>query len=263
MLRPATMLFALLAAAAVPARGDDGATLRGSPGSMVRQHRVAEESDFSFLRNGSEVAKFVEKGFLVPVEGDGGYSVARGVSYPYARPQLRTFLERLGAQYREGCGEKLVVTSLTRPLANQPGNAHRLSVHPAGMAADFRISRSAECRAWLEGTLLSLERKGVLDVTRERNPPHYHVAVFPDRYAAHLEKVREDSLAAVRAAKAAPVATMAAQAPAAPSAARGSVQEPATERRSGGHPSLFGLVLAAASLAVILRQRLGWMEALR
>ncbi|HEX2189216.1 MAG TPA: hypothetical protein VHG51_09985, partial [Longimicrobiaceae bacterium] len=37
--------------------------------------------------------------------------------------------------------------------------------------------------------------------------------------------------------------------------------EAAAERRAGGaHRSLFGLVLAAGSLAVILRQRLGWLE---
>ncbi|HEV2147189.1 MAG TPA: DUF5715 family protein, partial [Longimicrobiaceae bacterium] len=218
MLRPATLLLALFATLAVPARADDGATLRGSPSSMVRQNQVAKQNDFSFLRTGSQVREFVEKGHLVRLEGDANYRVNDGVSYPYARPEMRTFVERLGAQYREGCGEKLVVTSLTRPLANQPGNAHALSVHPTGMAVDFRISQNPRCRAWLEGTLLSLERKGLLDVTRERTPPHYHVAVFPDRYGAHVEKLREDSIAAAKAAersaKAAPAPSPAPAAPA-------------------------------------------------
>lgn len=264
MQRTATLLMALLAAAAVPAAADD-VTLRGSPGSMVRQHRVAEENDYSFLRTAGQVRDFVDQGVLVKVEGDANYSVAGGVSFPYARPEVGTFLERLGAQYREGCGEKLVVTSLTRPLANQPGNAHQLSVHPAGMAVDFRISRSAECRAWLESALLGLERKGVLDVTRERTPPHYHVAVFTDEYAAYLAKQRADSVAA--AAK--PVksaATMEKAAPAAAAAAATAMraeEQPAPEQDSGPHPALFGLVLAAASLAVTMRQRLGWLESLK
>lgn len=257
MLRTATLLTALLAAAAVPARADD-VTLRGSPGSMVRQHEVAEEHDFTFLRTGGQVREFVDRGVLVKVEGDANYSVASGVSFPYTRPEVGTFLERLGAQYREGCGEKLVVTSLTRPLANQPGNAHQLSVHPAGMAVDFRISRSGECRAWLEGTLLGLERTGVLDVTRERNPPHYHVAVFTDAYAAYVKKQHADSVAAAaRPAKAARASEAASAAPAAALRSAGGEAEPA---RSGAHPALFGLVLAAASLAVTLRQRLGWLE---
>src|SRR5688500_19233304 len=120
MLRTSVLLTALLAAVAVPAHADD-ATLRGSPGSMVRQHDVAQENDFTFLRTGSQVKDFVEQGVLVKVGGDANYSVAGGVSFPYARPEVGTFLERLGAQYREACGEKLVVTSLTRPLANPPG----------------------------------------------------------------------------------------------------------------------------------------------
>ncbi|MEW5928982.1 MAG: DUF5715 family protein [Gemmatimonadota bacterium] len=263
MQRTATLLTALLAAAAVPAAADD-VTLRGSPGSMVRQHRVAEEHDYSFLRTAGQVRDFVDKGVLVKVEGDANYSVASGVSFPYARPAVGTFLERLGAQYREGCGEKLVVTSLTRPLANQPGNAHQLSVHPAGMAVDFRISRSAECRAWLEGALLGLERKGLLDVTRERNPPHYHVAVFTDEYAAYVAKQRADSVAAAAAQPAKAAATVQQAAPAAvPVAAMRSREQPAPERESGPHPALFGLVLAAGSLAITLRQRLGWLESLR
>jgi hypothetical protein len=262
MLRTSILLTALLAAVAVPAHADD-VTLRGSPKSMVRQHEVAEENDFTFLRTGSQVREFVEQGVLVKVEGDANYSVAGGVSFPYTRPEVGTFLERLGAQYREGCGEKLVVTSLTRPLANQPGNAHQLSVHPAGMAVDFRISRSGECRAWLEGTLLGLERRGVLDVTRERNPPHYHVAVFPDNYAAYLAKQQADSAGA--AAK--PVVKAASTEKASPAAAsaaamRATDGESAPERESGPHPALFGLVLAAVSLAVTMRQRLGWLETL-
>lgn len=162
-------------------------TLRGSPASMEHQHSVAVAEDFTFAATTKEVAYLVERERLVPVKGGADYSLAR-VSHPYARPEVRTFVERMGAQYRRACGEKLVVTSLTRPRAEQPGNAHKLSVHPAGMAVDFRISKRAGCRKWLEETLLSLERKRLLDATRERNPPHYHVAVFPDEYRAYAAR---------------------------------------------------------------------------
>src|SRR5690606_4402484 len=87
--------------------------------------------------------------------------------------------------------EKLVVTSLTRPASSQPRNSHALSVHPTGMAVDLRISQRAASREWLENTLLSLEADGLLDVTRERNPPHYHVALFPEAYMAHVERLLE------------------------------------------------------------------------
>jgi hypothetical protein len=78
----------------------------------------------------------------------------------------------------------MVVTSLTRPLASQPGNAHELSVHPAGMAVDLRVPADANSRRWLEQTLLALETARVLDVTREHHPSHFHVAVFPEAYRA-------------------------------------------------------------------------------
>lgn len=163
-------------------------TLRGSPSSMVRQHEVAKASDYSFLRDAAEVKRLAEAGYLQRVKPTDDFRLAN-VSHPYARPEVVTFIERLSAQYREACNERLVVTSLTRPVGNQPSNAHKLSVHPAGMAVDLRISRDADCRAWLEGTLLALESRSVLDVTRERNPPHYHIAVFPGAYSAYLERV--------------------------------------------------------------------------
>jgi hypothetical protein len=84
-------------------------------------------------------------------------------------------------------GEKLIVTSLVRPTDLQPRNAHKLSVHPAGMAVDFRVPSTASERSWLEKALLGLENAGVLDVTREHTPPHYHVAVFPAEYVAYAD----------------------------------------------------------------------------
>jgi hypothetical protein len=188
-------------ALATPAFGMAGASLKGSPASMVRQNRVAKANDFSFLRTPEQVERFVEDGYLVPVQSKGSLRVNGGVSYPVARPEMKLFLERLAEQYEEGCGEKLVVTSLVRPTSEQPRNSHPLSVHPAGMAADLRISSSKSCRSWLESTLLSLESRELLDVTRERYPPHYHVALFPDRYAAYVAPMiaRDSSLAAAAA----------------------------------------------------------------
>jgi hypothetical protein len=201
MLKAAAGLLALSLGMATPALAD--VTLRGSRGSMERQHQVARAHDYTFLRSPAQVRDFVEAGRLVEVRGNGDYEVARGVSFPYARQELLTFVERLSEQYRGACGERLVVTSLTRPASRQPGNAHPLSVHPAGMAVDLRISDRAACRSWLEGTLLSLEERELLDVTRERNPPHYHVAVFPEPYMAHVQRlVAEDSAAAAQQSRA-------------------------------------------------------------
>lgn len=241
-----------LAAPLAAARG----TLRGSPASMVRQHEVAKEEDFTFLRTPGQVERFLEEGYLVPIEGNGDYEIARGVSFPAARPELRVFLERLGAQYRAACGEALVVTSLTRPLSTQPRNAHPLSVHPAGMAADFRISRRGECRAWLESALLGMEERRLLDVTRERRPPHYHVAVFPAAYMAWVERAGPVTAKSSPASEAA-----AAPAPTRPAepASRGAAA-PAAPRQEDGGPAGPVLVTAAylvLGLHFLLRRRRG------
>ncbi len=87
------------------------------------------------------------------------------------------------------------MTSLTRPEAKQPKNAHKLSVHPAGMAVDLRVPADGQARAFIERSLLEMERAGVLDVTRERSPAHYHIAVFADGFAKYAAK--QDSLAAI------------------------------------------------------------------
>lgn len=164
--------------------------LKGSRTAMRKQNSVAQQQDYTFLRTTSDVRRFVDNGYLVPVKGTSALKLA-GVSFPYARPAVKTFAERLASQYQNACGNKLVVTSLTRPLSRQPGNAHELSVHPAGMALDIRVSDRLACRRWLENTLVSLEKKGVLEATRERYPAHYHVAVFPSAYFHYLGKNAE------------------------------------------------------------------------
>jgi LysM repeat protein len=164
---------------------------------MRKQNAVAQHQDYTFLETSADVWDFVEKGLLVPLNGNSNYKV-EDASYPYARPAVKLFVERLSQQYRSECGERLVVTSLTRPLSRQPANASDLSVHPAGMAVDMRRSKKSSCRRFLERTLSGLERKGVLEATRERTPPHYHVAIYPapyNRYVAELTGSTESKVA--------------------------------------------------------------------
>jgi len=162
--------------------------LGGSRASLVRVHRIAEKNDYTFLRTAADVWRFVKAERLQKIVTTPDFIVTK-VSFPYARPAVKLFLERLGAQYHAATGDRLVITSLTRPLSRQPRNASALSVHPTGMAVDLRMPRKAAHRRWLERVLLSLEDKVVLDVTRERNPAHYHVAVFPRQYERYVAKL--------------------------------------------------------------------------
>lgn len=183
--------FCVLVATALGplARRATAQSLRGSPGTVDRQNEAARAHDFTFLETGSQVRRFVDAGYLIPVNSNHDYRVKR-ISFPYARPEVKLFVSRLGRQYRDACGEPLVVTSLTRPTTRQPRNASPRSVHPTGMAVDLRRSTNRYCREWLENVLLYLEGRGVLEAVRERYPPHYHVAVFPKEYAAYAESIR-------------------------------------------------------------------------
>ena len=175
-----------------------GQTLSGSQASLDRQNHRATINEYSFLRTPAEVRRFVAAGLLVPLEGNGNYTLGE-VSYPVARPEARLFVERLSSQYRAACGEPLVVTSLTRPQSDQPHNASPRSVHPTGMAVDVRRPANGRCRAWLERTLLSLEGQRILEATHERNPPHFHIAVFPARYVQYVAQVTGDPASRVLA----------------------------------------------------------------
>jgi len=176
-------LAALAALAAAPLAAQ---TLRGSRGSVERMYGQAQRQDLPFYRSARGVRNAAREGDLVRLGGNDNYRVA-GVSYAYALPTTRTFVQRLAAQYREACGEKLVVTSATRPRSMRLRNSVTETVHPTGMAVDLRKPTRGSCLRWLRQTLLDVEGEGVVDATEERRPPHFHVAVFPRQYAAYVQ----------------------------------------------------------------------------
>lgn len=180
--------FAPVLAIVLLAGSLEAQTLRGGQASLDRQNEQARLHDFSYLQTPDDVARMVELGYLVPVVPTDDLAI-HNVSFPYARPEVRVFLHRLSEQYRGRCGEALVVTSLTRPISTQPRNASTRSVHPTGMAVDLRRPANDQCRSWLESTLLSLEGRGVIEAIYERNPPHYHLAVYPDPYIQYVAEI--------------------------------------------------------------------------
>lgn len=180
------VLSALLLA---PVTALDAASLRPSRPSLLRQVYAAHDHGYPYARSSREVQDLVSRGHLVRLAGNEDYALKERMSFPYARREVRLFIERLSHQYRSRCGEKLTVTSLVRPRSRQPRNASPLSVHPTGMAMDLRVSWKRGCRAWLEGTLIQLEKAGVLEAARERYPPHYHVVLFPRPYRDYVEQL--------------------------------------------------------------------------
>lgn len=190
---------ALLASALVPATPVRAVaqSLRGSKHSIERMYRRARAEKLHFYETAKGVRNAVKRGTLVRLKPDRNFAI-HAVGYPFVRPPTRTFVERLGAQYRDACGEQLVVTSAVRPATRQPANSTAHSVHPTGMAVDLRKPMSRDCLHWLRTTLLDLENAGLLEVTEEHAPPHFHVAVFPREYKQYVVvRQREERRAAV------------------------------------------------------------------
>jgi hypothetical protein len=174
-----SLVVALCVAATAP-RLAWGQSLKGSSLAVAKAYTAALEIGAPFAKTAAHVEQLVKAGTLVEVR-PGPDLTLNGVSFPYATPALDAALAKLSARYRAACGEQLVLTSLVRPLDQQPANASRRSVHPAGTAADIRRSKNERCLVWLETALLELEGEGAIEATRESRPPHYHVAVLPQR----------------------------------------------------------------------------------
>lgn len=151
-------------------------SLRGSQASVRKMYSRAVLNDLEFLRTSKSLYESVRDNELVLVPITMDMTLER-VSYPFVLPRTRDVVMVFARKYRAACGERLVITSAARPRSSQPRNASPQSVHPTGMAIDFR--RPAEpCLGFLRKELMALERQGVLEATEERRPPHFHVAVL-------------------------------------------------------------------------------------
>ena len=171
-----------LIATSLVALAEPGAaqSLRGSHASVSLMYRRAVRGGLDFYETTSDVKRAVVRGELVALSGNAHYVVANA-GMPYVRPETKAFVLDLAADYHRACGAPMVITSATRPMSRKLVNSSSLSVHPTGMAVDLR-KPTGSCRTWLRRTLLAAERRGVIEATEERYPPHFHVAVLPSQY---------------------------------------------------------------------------------
>jgi hypothetical protein len=156
-----------------------GQSLRGSHASVNLMHSRAVRNGLDFYETSNQVKRAIVRGQLVALRGNANFTV-HNVRTPYVRPRTRAFIADLAVDYRRACGKPLVVTSATRPMSRKLANSSSLSVHPTGIAVDLR-KPSGRCLTWLRRALLTAERRGDIEATEERRPPHFHVAVLPVR----------------------------------------------------------------------------------
>jgi hypothetical protein len=154
----------------------DAQSLRGSRSSVDRMYTRAVSNDLDFFRTSTSLMEAVKSGELKLIAVTSDLDLDE-VTYPYLLPSTLAWTNALAKRHRAACGERLIVTSATRPRREQPRNASPKSVHPTGMAVDFRRP-TGQCLTWLRSELLAMERAGTIEATEERRPPHFHIAVL-------------------------------------------------------------------------------------
>jgi LysM repeat protein len=185
-------------------------SLRGSRASVELMYASATSSRLAFYQSAATIARAVEAGTLVPLSSNRHVELHPGVSHPYVLPATRSFVNAIAARYYDACGERLMVTSATRTTERQPRNASPKSVHPTGMAVDFRRP-AGKCLEWLRAELVKMEKAGQVEATEERSPPHFHVAVLRRRGSTVMvAEAPAPSAAAAPAAAVTPVVAPAA-----------------------------------------------------
>lgn len=134
----------------------------------------------------------------------GGHASKNEEAYRYARPYTLQFIEDLGQANAEHGGDAFKITSLVRTIAYQKRVARHNSAagaisktsHVTG--ATFDIAKSSVDRKFtkhLETILLALEKKGLIQATKEKHA--FHIMVMPE----YRGQVKEASQSAVKSTK--------------------------------------------------------------
>ena len=152
--------------------------LRGSEASVERMYDFAMSNGMPFYRKPENVIEGIGTGHLVALTADSTFELKRDVHFSFVTRETAQFVQAFAPQYRAACGVPLTVTSAARPVTKQPKNSNPHSVHPTGIAVDFRRPQAGPCLNWVRAALAELERAGIVEATEERNPVHLHVAVL-------------------------------------------------------------------------------------
>jgi hypothetical protein len=177
------LAFTMDAAIAAPARAQ---TLRGSPASVDLMYTTAEGEKLLFMRTTADIYQAARVGALKLITFTDDLELDHA-TFPFVLPATKRFADSLAHQYHLGCGERIGVTSGARPMDKQPRNASPKSVHPTGMAVDFRKPRNPACLKWMRENLVKLEDAHVIEATEEMHPPHFHVAVLHQAHEPHFQ----------------------------------------------------------------------------
>ncbi len=195
--------LSLVLALAAPAAAQRPVELKGSPGKLAQQNRVADDYDLTRMEGPAVIHRLVKSGYLVSIPRRAkGYYIDRklGRGYArrdvlwYARPWVKKFLDREGARYAGRFhGARFKVSSLVRTegyqelLKARNVNAARgddgdtRSPHLTGAAVDIsKKGMTPRQLAWMRDHLVALQERGWIIGTEEMATNAFHVFVEPD-----------------------------------------------------------------------------------
>jgi len=219
------LAFALALALPAAAHAQRPPELKGSPGKLAEQNRVADDYDLTRMDGPAVIRRLVKSGYLVSIPRRArGYYIDRklGRGYArrdvlwYARPWVRKFLEREGGHYADRFhGARFKVSSLVRTEGYQellkgrnvnaaPGDDDDTrSPHLTGAAVDIsKKGMSPRQLEWMRGHLVALQELGWIIGTEEMATNAFHVFVQP-----HFGVQRKKAASSKMVEKAAPPAS--------------------------------------------------------
>jgi len=214
------LLFALFMAATGCDKDPRPCELTGSRARLAAENKKADRLNLSRVAHADQILSFANKGLLVRVERTApGYYVDKWIGvlscgkrekiYPrrddifHLRPWTKEFLDTLAQVFTNdlSAGSSFKVTSLIRTPVYQKmlkcGNRSAArstrhsnqSLHFTGAAFDIsaltwskdgKPPMTVEQRNSLRALLARLDRAGCIEAVEERNPPNFHITVWPE-----------------------------------------------------------------------------------
>jgi hypothetical protein len=179
-----------------------GGPLSGSRSSQIKQNKVANRHDLTRLKDLKQLRAFIADGLLVAVGDTDAYVIDKSLGemdpdhadlYAHARPWVKAFLGDVLGECRASTGARFTITSLVRTKAYQKKlrrHNHaaasgktwwKQSSHLTGSTVDISyLDLDDDAERCLEKKLRALEKKGLIEATKEYGNACFHVMVFPE-----------------------------------------------------------------------------------
>ncbi len=168
-------------------------SLRGTPSSQERENVEADRAGLLRIVNDAMLETLKRSGELVSVPQALGVAPDSRLleKWAWVRPWVADFLLDLGRDFHEAHSNTFLVSSAVRTdeyqgflrLINKNAAmtfGNRRSTHPTGATIDItkRYLTDVEIK-WMRVQLLTMEARGLIEVTEEFFQSVFHVMVFP------------------------------------------------------------------------------------